>query len=321
LKESIFSLIYSAEKNKFFDNPYRIKQIFDFIFNTDNYFSIINIVPVAERTSVDGTKKYLFELEDGNCVESVILKDENERYTFCISSQVGCKFSCKFCMTGKMGFIRNLTYSEIISQVLFLAEAVKSSFNIVFMGMGEPLDNYENLSKTINILTDKKYLALSLTRITVSTCGITENISILLKDFPKINLAVSVNSFLQDKREEIMPVTKIYPLKDLINVLYKCFEIYKSRITLEIVLIKGFNDMEDEITAIKKLKREPFMINIIPLNEGSSDKLMKSDEDSIKHFCEKIKDSGFNVTRRYRRGEDIEASCGLLYWKNKRDKM
>jgi len=334
LKSSIFSLCYSKEKSGLFDKEFRLKQIFDFIFqkkvfdfqkmsnlpkelqiSLESNFNIISLKKKDQKESIDNTVKYLFELEDGNCIESVLLVDENQRYTFCISTQVGCKLNCSFCMTGKMGFIRNLNYFEIISQILFLAKEADKSFNIVFMGMGEPLLNFTELSKAINILTDKAYFNISQTRITVSTSGIAEKIPELFLTFPKINLAVSINSFIQNKREKIMPVSKMFPLKDLFNILYECSKKYKTRITLEFVLIKDFNDGDDEIKEIRKIKPDIFLINIIPLNNKTGDG--KPDEKKINYFCNALENAGFQVTRRYRRGEDIQASCGMLYWENK----
>ena len=285
----------------------------------DENFHILDLNEQDKKISADGTVKYLFKLLDGNCIESVILKDENGRYTFCISTQVGCKFNCSFCMTGKMAFIRDLTYSEIISQILFLANAIEKNFNIVFMGMGEPLDNFDNLVSSIKIICHKNGFNFSISRVTVSTNGIIDKIPELFKIFPKINLAVSINSFLQGKREKIMPIAKKFLLNDLINILLVCYKKYKNRITLEYVLINNFNDNIEEIEEIKKLKRDPFLINIIPLNiDDSINNNEKLDESKIKWFSEELNKAGFLVTRRYRRGEDIQASCGLLCWQNKK---
>ncbi len=340
MKESLINTILTSQDvliKSYIDNNYRVKQLIHAIFkkkilNIQNFstipqnirtsleknFEVLNLFPEDKKISKDGTIKYLFKLSDGNCVESVILKDKNDRYTLCISTQIGCRMNCIFCMTGKMGFIRNLDFTEIISQILYISSTITKYFNIVFMGMGEPLDNYENLKKAIEILTSKNYFGLSITRLTVSTSGIINNINKLLEDFPLINISISINSMIQKNRESLMPVSKKYPLEKLFNELYKSIDKNITRFTLEYVLISNKNINIDEINEFKKIKNKKlFLINVIPMNDINDKNYIIPPEKEIKWFCNKLKESGFNVTRRYRRGEDINSACGQLYFKNK----
>ena len=242
-KPSILSLEIQEAliKNKIIDKPYRLDQIINFIYKHKIYelnkitnlpldlrnklsseYQVLTILLLKEQISKDGTLKYLFKLYDDNCIESVILKDNNDRITFCISTQSGCRMGCTFCKTGKMGFRRNLDYTEIISQILFLSNKTKNNFNIVFMGMGEPLDNFDNLIKSIEIIKNRKYFNMSLSRVTVSTCGIIDKITPLFEKYPSICLAVSINSLIQKNRESIMPISKKYTLDKLLTTLYNC---------------------------------------------------------------------------------------------------
>lgn len=283
-------------------------------------FRILSIVESDRRTSSDGVIKFLFELDDKNYVESVYLKDKNNRVTFCVSSQCGCRMGCKFCKTGDMGLIRNLRSDEILSQVLYLYKIMKEDgavvdkyFNIVFMGMGEPLDNLSNVKTAISKLIDKKYLGISQTRITVSTCGIADKIEELLNSFPSITLAVSLNSPEQSEREKIMPIAKRFPLNLLFQEIKRLYSIYKNRITLEYVLINGVNMKQSDVDLLSQIDKDIFHINLIPINTDDNDPRRPS-ETEIKIFMDKLTAVGLKVTRRYRRGADINADCGQLFY-------
>jgi 23S rRNA (adenine2503-C2)-methyltransferase len=344
LKSSIFSINYENLLDILrLDKNFRVRQILDSIIKNKNFdfnditnipkdirnylsdnFYVLDVVPYQKLESSDGTIKFLFELNDSSYVESVYLKDKNNRVTFCVSSQVGCRMGCIFCKTGKMGLIRNLTATEIISQILYLTKVmvldknvVDTSFNIVFMGMGEPLDNFEELVKSIKIITDKNYFGITEHRITVSTSGLIKKIPELLKVFPSINLAVSLTSADNEKRINIMPVTKSNPLRDLSEMLISCYNQYNNRITLEYVLIKNFNMSDDDIKSLKIFNHKAFHLNLIPLNSENENEI--PGEYEIKIFMEKLEKNGFCITRRYRRGEDIKADCGQLYWANKKN--
>lgn len=291
----------------------------------ENFFYILDVGYVNKSESGDGTVKYLFNTGENDFIEAVYLKDKNKRITFCISSQSGCRMGCAFCMTGKMGLKRNLNFTQIISQILFLSkvmsedmEVVDTSFNIVFMGMGEPLDNFENLTRTIEILTSADYFNMPQSRITVSTCGLADKILPLMERFNDLTLAMSLISADQKKRENVIPIAKKYDVDYLLRTLNECHRLYGNRITLEYVLIRNFNMDDCDIEMLKKFKTDYFHLNIIPVN--SKDESRPS-ENEIKAFMAKIARAGFNASRRYRRGDDIQADCGQLFWDYKKAGM
>lgn len=339
MNESIISALYNDKELSIFKEKYRIKQLRDFLFDKailsfdsittfpfdlreelKKRFSIIDIEENNRVISKDGTVKFLFKLKDDNYIESVFLKDINNRVTFCISTQCGCRMGCLFCKTGKMGLIRNLTYSEIISQIIYLNNYQKyvehiedKKFNIVFMGMGEPLDNLANLIITIEILTSKDKFGISQSRITVSTSGIFDKIQPLLEKFNNIKIAISLNNPIQEEREKIMPIAKKYRVDQLIEILKTIYDKYKNRITLEYVLIKDVNMSLKHIKALEIFNNPMFHINLIPLN-NSNENIKRPTEKEIKNFYNELKKRGFCVTRRYRRGADINADCGQLFY-------
>lgn len=334
------------ENKDFFDKKFRIKQLYNNIFSSMIYdFNEMTDLPVSLRerlllladvivikevsriVSKDETVKFLFELKDGNKIESVVLKDKNDRYTFCISTQCGCRMGCVFCRTGSMGLIRNLSYDEIISQVLFLSRYIytesdertkEQRFNIVFMGMGEPLDNYDNLVSAVEILLDKDKFGLSPSRITLSTCGILDKLLDFSKIFPEINIALSLNASSQEKREIIMPVSKKFSFDQLVSVCKDIALKNSKRITFEYVLVDSENNLEDDIQNLIRILDKNFLLNIIPLNDTDTIK-GKISEDKIMSFINRLTDAKCNVTRRYRKGEDIMAACGQLSCKENDD--
>lgn len=321
------------------DRPFRVKQLFNAIFKQGvidfalistlplsfrsylkEHFCILELEERARETSVDGTVKFLFQLKDGNCVEAVFLMDKNHHVTFCISSQVGCRMGCVFCQTGKMGLIRNLTSYEILSEVIFLYHFMVSErqltdrmFNIVYMGMGEPFDNYDALIASLELITDPRLFALSPTRITVSTSGLIDKIEPILEKFPTLKIALSLNSPIQKKREEIMPVAKKYCLEEIAVLLKRLYRKTRNRFTLEYVLIKNENMGKEECKALELFRHEAFHINVIPLNH-SDERIKRPEEQEIQEFVSFLERKGFCVTRRYRRGADINADCGQLYY-------
>lgn len=337
----IFSL---NENDPILDKKFRKKQIWEFIFKKKIFsfdlmknlplalrerlnasFSILGLEEQRRQKASDGTVKFLFRLSDDSSVEAVLLEDKNSNYTFCISTQCGCRMGCTFCKTGEMGLIRDLTPAEIVSQILFIAgylqekhDIGEKKFNIVFMGMGEPLDNFDNLLAAIRLIIAKDGFALSPQRITVSTCGVAAKIPPLLEEVPSIGLAVSLNSAIESKRSSIMPITRKYPLKELAAVLTDCFERFHNRITLEYVLIKGFNMGEEDIEALKMFNSKAFHINIIPLNRSEAEAERPS-EAEIKFFITRLEQMNFRVSRRYRRGDEIQAACGQLYWEEMKE--
>lgn len=264
--------------------------------------------------SLDGTTKYLFELMDGQTIETVLIP-EKDHMTLCVSSQVGCAMGCIFCLTGKGGFRRNLTCAEIVDQVLEvkrLADKRPPITNIVFMGMGEPLLNLEEVIKAIKILIDPDGLSFSHRRVTVSTSGIIPGIRQMGREL-KVNLAVSLNAPNEEIRSQIMPINKRYPLRELLATL-KDYPLQKGRrITFEYVLIKGINASErhaKELSGI--IKGIPCKVNLIPLNSFPGLGLEAPEEEEILDFQRILFEENITAIIRKSKGQDILAACGQL---------
>lgn len=278
----------------------------------ENYNVELNKIIKCEQDK-SGTKKLLIELEDGSRIESVLIREKN-RYTFCISSQVGCALGCRFCATGKIGFKRNLSPGEIISQVLLLKKEIacySGKLNLVFMGMGEPLLNYENLKKALIMITDPKGMKISPRNITISTSGIIKNLKLLEDDFPGVKISISLNGPDDRIREDLMPVSKKEKLGNLINYLKS--RTRKHRITFEYVLIKGVNDsMENGRKIVKLLRGIPCKINIIPYNENRFIDFKTPAEAKVDEFAEYLASKGYTVMVRWSKGKDIKSACGQL---------
>jgi 23S rRNA (adenine2503-C2)-methyltransferase len=263
--------------------------------------------------SSDGSRKYLLRLEDGVTVESVAMRD-GPKVTFCLSSQAGCAVGCTFCVTGAMGAGRNLRPDEIVGQYRVMLRDLESAaerVNVVFMGMGEPLLNTENLGNALDVLSEK----LSLKRITVSTAGILPGIRWLATLPRRPKLAVSLNAPDQKRRERIMPIAARYPLHELFAEL-RAFPLERGRrITFEYVLIRGFNDAEVDASAVARLVSGiPTKINIIPLNEDPEcfPDLRQPDAEVVEGFASRLRDAGLTATVRWSRGADVAAACGQL---------
>ena len=272
------------------------------------------------RSDVDGTTKFLWQLRDGLKIESVIIY-EKRRVTFCISSQVGCPLDCKFCATGKMGLLRNLTPGEIVEQVLQMkAVSERPPTNIVFMGMGEPLLNYENVMAAADILSDPEGLGFSRKKITISTAGIAKNIIRMADDNRPYSLAVSLNAVTQETRERIMPIARKYSLDELMEAVKYYTRQTKKRVTFEYVLMDNINASRQDAHALIRLTRGiPCKINVIPCN--TDDPLYKPPGDEVIQEFDQIVNKGQRtITIRNRKGWEIQAACGQLYAKNERQK-
>jgi len=284
---------------------------------------IFSIVPKKETTSKDGsTTKILFELNDGNLIESVLMKFVDGRNTVCVSSQVGCMMNCKFCATGTLSFKRNLTYEEIADQVLYFATLLSKTkeyiTHVVYMGMGEPFLNYVEVAKSIDMLRDDAALNLGSRSITVSTCGIVPEIKKFAAQFKQVNLAVSLHAPSDDVRNEIMPISKKYPLEELIEACTKYTEITHRRITFEYVMLDGINDKERHAHQLAVLLRGLLcLVNIIPYNETSIRGIKGSQKSKIDKFKSILELNHIQVTVRVSLGKDIDAACGQLARKNK----
>ena len=272
--------------------------------------------------SKDGTRKWLFKLEDGKEIETVYIPDKN-RGTICVSSQVGCSLSCSFCHTGTMKFSRNLSTSEILGQVMYVKNILKDwknktdkkkITNIVFMGMGEPLLNYDNVIKSINVLTDQKGLAFSKRKVTLSTSGVVPKI-IDFKEDSDVNLAVSFHAAFDEIRDILVPINKKWPIANLLDALkeYSKKRMHK-RITFEYIMLEGINDsIKDAKELVKLIKPFRAKINLIPFNPWPGSNYKASSPDQIKVFKKFILDEGKLVaTVRLPRGDDVLAACGQL---------
>ncbi|MFA6358500.1 MAG: 23S rRNA (adenine(2503)-C(2))-methyltransferase RlmN [Candidatus Omnitrophota bacterium] len=279
-------------------------------------FYILGLGLIDLQESVDGTKKFLFELNDKNSVEAVNIPAAN-RSTGCISSQVGCKYSCQFCASGLKGFKRNLTKGEILDEVLYLKNnAGKSNplTHIVFMGTGEPLDNYENVLGAIRIINSPGAFNIGARRITISTCGVIPAIEKLALEDLQIELSISLHGADDLIRSRLMPVNKKYPLESLIKCCHEYIVKTNRQITFEYILIKGINSdlasVEKLITLLKDLRLAK--VNLIPANPIPELKIMPPRAQEVDLFKESLFNAGINVTLRRERGQDIDAACGQL---------
>lgn len=255
------------------------------------------------------TIKYLITFEDGLSIESVVIQGR-KRNTLCLSSQIGCAFACKFCATGKMGFKRNLTAGEIVIQFIIAHIDGYTIDNIVFMGMGEPLLNLNNVLKSMDILNDKRGANFGMRRFTLSTAGIIPGIRKLIKDKQKINLAISLHAANDGKRNHLMPLNKQFLIQELIKTASEYMRVSGRRITLEYLLLKDFNDTKEDANALVKLVRNKgFHINLIPYNSISNEFQRSLRE---KEFAKILQNNNINATIRQSQGFEIEAACGML---------
>lgn len=266
--------------------------------------------PVDEMRSVDGTVKYLYRAGDTHFVESVYIPTD-ERATLCVSSQVGCKMNCLFCMTGKQGFTANLTANEILNQIHSLPEA-DTLTNVVFMGMGEPLDNVEQLFKVLEILTAPYGYAWSPRRITVSTIGVTKGLKRFL-DESECHLAVSLHSPYPAERLSLMPVEKAFPVREVIELLRKYDFSHQRRVSFEYIMFNNLNDSPQHSEALAcLLKGIPCRVNLIRFHAIPEVDLQSSDMNKMVAFRDALNSRGIVCTIRASRGEDIFAACGML---------
>ena len=318
------------------EKKFRYKQIIDWIFKKSVLsFSKMNNIPkklkdalsnnyalsidketyTVESPSGDSIK-FGLKLADNSIIEAVILKSKKRR-TLCVSSQVGCALGCTFCETGKMGLKRNLTVGEILYQLAvannYLAKVNERITNIVFMGMGEALSNFDNFVTALKIITDESLFAIGRRKITVSTAGVLPNIQKLIDNNIQIELAISLNSSSNEERSEVMPINNKYPIEQLMEQARKYAKFRGRDVTFEYVLIKGKNDSYEAAQRLIKLfKNYPGKINIIPLNDCTTDGLSRPEEDYINKFSKWIHNAGITVTVRRSGGQDIDGACGQL---------
>ena len=337
MKEIIYNNLEYNELNSSLQElnieKYRTKQIFEgihhLLYNDFEKFTNLskkmkrmleeegrfkNIELVKKFVSkVDKTTKYLFKLEDGALIETVLMS-YHDRNTICISSQVGCKMGCKFCASTKAGYERNLEVSELLEQIYYVSRTEDIRINnIVLMGIGEPLDNYDNVIKFIKIITDERGYNISIRNITISTCGLANEIDRLSHEDLPINLTISLHNPFDSERSKIMPINNKYKIEEIFKSAKNYFESTGRRVSFEYTLIKDVNDSDRHINEIVKLfNRENFHLNLIPLNAIDEFGKPSTNSNDLEVFKQKLISKGINATIRKSMGIDIDGACGQL---------
>ena len=321
--------------DRFEATPYRATQLFEWAYrrNVSDLDAMTNIsrslrdllavnfsFPKAKihdrQISNDGTRKYVFELEDGALVESVMIKQPN-RMTLCVSSQVGCAMACAFCRTGTMGLKRNLSTSEIIRQVVAVIDDAKNfgdGFqNIVFMGMGEPLHNFKGVTRAVKILTDPHGFAMSPRKITVSSVGLVPAIRKLAASDVEVSLAISLNATTDEIRSQIMPINERFPISELLQTIREFPLGPRKSVTMEYVMLHGVNDSRDDMKRLAKMLRGmKVKVNLIPYNENAGLGFKMPPKEWVHEWQRGLNATGLQATIRWSKGADIKAACGQL---------
>lgn len=263
--------------------------------------------------SIDGTKKFLVELDDSELIESVLIPSKNDKVTFCVSTQVGCAMGCSFCATGTIDLKRNLTSEEIVNQVLLIEkETGVRPYSIVYMGMGEPMNNLDNVIDSIKKLNNPKIYNFSMRKITVSTCGIIKGLD-RLKSETNAALAISFHATDDVSRENFMPINKKYKLAELIKAIHNFPRNKRERVMVEYMLIEGVNDSKQDLEKLKtSFKNDKVMFNLLEYNPVSNSNFKPSKSEVILKFREELLKAGFKVFVRMSRGSEVGAACGQL---------
>ncbi len=336
MKKDIRSYTYEElqeEMKAFGEKSFRAKQIYEWLHVklADSFSEMTNlsltlrnrleeeyvIFPVAmvkrQQSSLDGTNKFLFQLYDGNLVESVLMRYKHGN-SVCISSQVGCRMGCRFCASTLDGLERNLSPAEMVGQIYEIQKIIGERIsNVVVMGTGEPLDNYNNLLKFIRLLTDEHGLNISQRNVTVSTCGIVPKMYDLANEHLQITLALSLHGSTQEKRKKLMPVANKYHLDEVLKACDDYFKETGRRITFEYSLVEGVNDNEEDARElIRILKERNCHLNLIPVNPIKERDFKQPSRKSALNFKNKLEKNGINVTIRREMGADIDGACGQL---------
>lgn len=279
-------------------------------------------ISIVQIDPVDGTRKYLFELEDGNKIETVLMKFDYG-YSVCVTTQVGCNMGCKFCASGLLKKKRNLETWEIVAQVLTIQkildeEGLGRVSNIVIMGIGEPLDNYDNVSKFISIVNSDHGLQIGARKITLSTCGLVHKFQNFIDDHPQVGLAISLHAPNNSIRDSIMPINKAYNFEKLLAAAKEYTIKTNRRITFEYIMLKGVNDsIDNAIELSRNLKDILCYVNLIPYNSVNEHSYQRSD--NIKKFADVLLKNGITVTIRQEKGSNISAACGQLRAQNEKN--
>lgn len=314
------------------DKPFRAKQIYSWLHEhlVTSYeemtnlpkslkeklkeYPIVALQPVDVQISkLDGTRKYLFRLSDGNVIESVLMRYKHGN-SVCISSQVGCRMGCRFCASTIGGLTRNLLPSEMLDQIYRIQSLTGERVsNVVVMGTGEPLDNYENLLRFIHILTEEGGIHISQRNLTVSTCGLVPKIKELAEEKFQMTLALSLHAPNDEKRQELMPIAKKYTMEEVLNACREYFSKTGRRLTFEYSLVAGVNDSEEDARELSgKIKGINCHVNLIPVNPIKERSFQRSTREAVENFKIKLEKYGINVTIRREMGSDIDGACGQL---------
>jgi 23S rRNA (adenine2503-C2)-methyltransferase len=315
---------------------YRAAQIFDWVYKKgaasfdgftdlpkglrrrlEENFSLRPLALAGQVISRDRTEKFLFKLADENFIETVLIP-AGQRKTLCLSTQVGCKFACVFCASGRAGFKRNLLSSEILGQILFLRDRLSVRLtNFVFMGMGEPLDNYENVVQAVRIMNDPRGLGIAARRITISTAGITPGLERLKTLGLQVNLSLSLHSVKDDVRSQLLPINRRYPLKELIRACQDYVARTGRMMTLEYILLRDINDTAEDARGLAALaKKLRAKVNLIPYSQVCGLGFETPPRERTELFLRWLEDRGVSATLRRSKGADIQAACGQLAGKS-----
>lgn len=314
------------------ESKFRAKQVFDWIYKGKESFDEMKNIPSGTREKLennfslsypkvlsnlksfsDGTRKFLLSLNDENIIECVVMRHKHGN-TICVSTQVGCRMGCKFCASTIDGRIRNLTSGEIISQVMVATKLLGERIsNIVLMGSGEPLDNYEEVMKFLELVNADYGLNIGQRHITLSTCGIVPKIYDMADKQMQVGLAISLHSVTDESRKEIMPIAKKYTIKELLDACRYYIEKTNRRVTFEYALLKGINDNVDTANSLGELLRGMLChVNLIPVNEIKENDFRKPSKEDIEIFRQILSSYGVEATVRQEKGADIDAACGQL---------
>ena len=318
------------------EKPFRAEQIFKWLYDDrvssfddmtnlsidlreklNNIFDIKEFRILKKQVASDGTKKYLFDILDGNAIETVLMQ-YHHGYSLCVSSQVGCKMGCKFCASTGIPFVRNLSSGEIVEQIMAVErdEKIRIS-NVVFMGIGEPLDNYDNVVKAIHLINNPKGLNIGARHISVSTSGLVPKIYKLAEENIQCTLSISLHATTNEQRSKMMPVNNSYPIEELLQACRDYIEKTHRRISFEYALAKENNDnLEDAKRLVKLLKGMLCHVNLIPINKIENGSFTKSSNENIMRFRDYLNEHGIVATIRRELGSDIDAACGQLRRKN-----
>jgi len=313
------------------DKAFRATQIYEFlykkrIYNIDNMNNIgknikellkqdydLSFIRIKLKQEDINVKKYLFELQDGNLIESVLMYHDYGT-SICVSSQVGCNMGCAFCESGRLKKVRNLETYEIVEQILLIEEDIKQRIShVVVMGIGEPFDNYENIKNFIKIINDPKGIDIGARHITISTCGIIPKIKQFTKDFNQVNLAISLHAPNDKIRNKIMPISKVYKLNELMECIKEYTNTTKRRITFEYIMLENINDSKENAIELAHLtKNINCYVNLIPYNETENIEFKRTKKMKILEFYDILKKNNVNVTIRKEFGSKVDAACGQL---------